>query len=520
SFEFAALDFTNPEKNRYAYKLEGFDKDWIDAGQRRYASYTNLDGGRYVFRVRGTNVDGVWAKPRSIELAVVPPPWKTWWAYGLYLMLAASGVLGYVRYRTVAHEEELRSAKEEAEAQRLLATKLQQIDRMKDTFLANTSHELRTPLNGIIGIAESLRDGATGELPTPTRANLKMIASSGRRLSSLVDDILDFSKLKSHELELRRQAVGMREVAELVLSLSTPLVEGKDLELHNDVPADLPLVDGDENRLQQVMHNLVGNGIKFTASGAVRVSAEARGDVVEVSVSDTGIGIPPGKLSSIFESFEQADASTAREFGGTGLGLTISRQLVELHGGTIRVESTPGEGSRFVFTLPVAGAEPVAAFHSPEPSPIRHRLAALSEDPSTADARAGAPTEAVGGGRLRGIKVLSVDDDPINLQVLHNLLSLEGCDLTEAPDGETALELVAGGYRPDIVLLDVMMPRLTGYEVCQRLRRRFSGHRLPIILLTAKNQMSDLVQGLASGANDYLSKPFSKIELLARIDTH
>jgi serine phosphatase RsbU (regulator of sigma subunit)/nitrogen-specific signal transduction histidine kinase len=441
-------------------------------------------------------------------------------------------VFGYGRYRTLAHQKELRHAQEEAESQRLMAERLQQIDRMKDEFLANTSHELRTPLNGIIGIADSLRDGATGPLGDSTQSNLFMIASSGRRLSRLVDDILDFSKLKSHELELRRCPVGMREIVEIVFTLSQPLVADRDLELVNDVPSDLPLVDGDENRLQQVMHNLVGNAIKFTRSGRVTVSGRrlggSAGDKVEIAVADTGVGIPEDRRARIFESFEQADASTAREYGGTGLGLTISRQLVELHGGGIRVESIEGEGSTFSFTVPIADAEESAVKIEAAQS-LADRATGAVEGTAVLNGMNGTETappvatpEAArnGDSRLAGIKVLTVDDDPINLQVLHNILSLEGCELTEATDGEGALALVEDSYRPDMVLLDVMMPRLTGFEVCERIRRRYSGNEMPVILLTAKNQVSDLVQGLASGANDYLTKPFSKSELLARIDTH
>lgn len=531
SFEFAALDFTNPDKTRYAYMLEGFDEDWVYSGTRRYASYTNLDGGTYTFRVKGTNVDGLWNEmERGVQVVVVPPPWQTWWAYTLYVLLAAGLALAYMRYRTRKHQEELRGAREEADAQRLLANRLQQIDRMKDEFLANTSHELRTPLNGIIGIAESLHDGATGPLPQTTRANLSMIASSGRRLSRLVDDILDFSKLKTRELELRRGVVGMREITEIVIALSRPLLAERKLSLVNQVPADLPLVDGDENRLQQVMHNLIGNAIKFTPSGTITVRGREIDGQVEISVADTGVGIPEARRSRIFESFEQADASTAREYGGTGLGLTITRQLVELHGGEIRLESTEGEGSTFSFTLPIADeadrAEPAGKPLETAQS-LAERAADLGSDEAltAASGTVGDPVSrpAVAesaDSRLAGIKVLTVDDDPINLQVLHNILSLEGCELTEAPDGETALALLEDSYRPDLVLLDVMMPRLTGFEVCERLRQRFSGNELPVILLTAKNQVSDLVVGLASGANDYLTKPFSKSELIARINTH
>ena len=532
-FEFAALDFHHPSKNQYAYQLEGFDDDWVESGSRRYATYTNLDGGTYTFRARGSNGDGVWNEAgTSIKLRITPPPWKTWWAYLLYLLGATGLVLGYVRHKTRQQTEEIRHHREESERQRLLAERLRQIDRMKDEFLANTSHELRTPLNGIIGLAESLLDGATGELQASTRANLFMVASSGRRLARLVDDILDFAKLKNHQLDLDEKAVALRELVEIVLTLSEPLVAERELVLENAVPADLPPVLGDENRLQQILHNLVGNAIKFTESGTVRVEARQLVGWTEVAIADTGPGIPPEESERIFESFEQLDASTARRHGGTGLGLTITRRLVELHGGTIGVTSAVGEGSRFTFTLPLAdeSADPQAMAwrgeavqelarlrdRRPEEKLLRPEDVVLSS--AETSERGAAPAEAVSGnGHLR---VLAVDDEPINLKVLANILGLAGFEVREAPDGPRALEMLAAEARPDIVLLDVMMPRMTGFEVARRIRERYSGNELPIILVTAKNQVSDLMEGLASGANDYITKPFSKDELLARVRTH
>ena len=523
SFEFAALDYSSPERNRYAYRLEGFDQDWIETDGRRFASYTNLDGGTYTFRVKGTSSDGVWNEEgASIGVVVVPPPWKTWWAYGTYLLMAGSGVLGYVRFKTVAQRREV-------ERHRLEARRLKQLDRMKDEFLANTSHELRTPLNGIIGISESLLDGAGGDLPEATRDNLVMVASSGRRLSHLVDDILDFSKLRKHEIVLRRHPVALRELVEITLTLSRPLLGRRDLELRNEVGSEVPRVDADEDRLQQILHNLVGNAIKFTQSGHIAVSARTvqgpdATECLEVAVEDTGVGIPPEKLDRIFESFQQADASSAREFGGTGLGLTITRQLVELHGGTIGVTSTPAVGSRFFFTLPVwAGdpdSEPVEPTRSQRLSRVRTTDPLLGER-SEVDAPIEANTTHVNepAAKTAG-QILCVDDEPINLQVLENLLGLEGYAIRRASDGLECLEILRQGYLPDLILLDVMMPRLTGFEVARRIRQEYPPHRLPILLVTAKNQVSDLVEGLSSGANDYLSKPFSKEELLARVRTH
>ncbi len=421
------------------------------------------------------------------------------------------------------HAQALSAARDEA----------RQASRAKSAFLASVSHELRTPLNGIIGISESLLDGAAGEITPSARDNLVMVSASGRRLAHLVDDILDFSKLKNHEIVLRKRPVALRELVEVTLMLCRPLVGSRELELVNEVEADLPPVEADEDRLQQILHNLIGNAIKFTRKGQVAVSARRNGtgsaEGVEVAVSDTGIGIPADKLDRIFESFQQADASSAREFGGTGLGLTITRQLVELHGGSMGVSSTEGEGSSFSFTLPVASAAPeegdkleATSTSSQELSRVRDVAPILGigakSDLMTTET---SDSLAVGGNGSNGSgHVLCVDDEPINLQVLENLLRLEGYSIQRANDGLECLELLSQGQVPDLILLDVMMPRMTGFEVARRIRQDFSAHRLPILLVTAKNQVSDLVEGLSSGANDYLSKPFSKQELLARVRTH
>ncbi|OCR02380.1 guanylate cyclase [Oscillatoriales cyanobacterium USR001] len=415
---------------------------------------------------------------------------------------------------------------------------LQQLDKLKDEFLANTSHELRTPLNGIIGIAESLIDGATGSLPEKTVSNLALIVSSGRRLSNLVNDILDFSKLSHNNMELEIKPIGMREITEVILSLSQPLVGQKSLELINAITPEVPLVDADENRIQQILHNIIGNAIKFTEKGRVIVSAQvinsasdllqegytkivfsnnssSQNQQLAIMVADTGIGIPKDKLERIFEAFEQGDGSTAREYGGTGLGLAVTKQLVELHKGEIWVASTVGEGSKFIVTLPISQNQvqanqyisPISAINKIQNSQDNSNIE-MSIQPEILDS--------VGG----ELKILIVDDEPVNIQVLINNLSVLKYEVTQATNGFEALEIIKNGFRPDLILLDVMMPRMSGYEVCQILREKFPAIELPIVMLTAKNQVTDLVEGFNSGANDYLSKPFSKSELLARIKTH
>jgi signal transduction histidine kinase len=234
------------------------------------------------------------------------------------------------------------------------------MDRLKDEFLSNTSHELKTPLNGIIGIADSLIDGAAGNLNQKVNQNLNMISVSGKRLTNLVNDILDFSKLKNQELIVQQKALDLKSLVNLVLLLSEHLLNGKEILFENLIPEPSPIVLGDENRLQQIFLNLLGNAIKFSERGTITIASKLISpDTLQISVSDTGIGIPEDKFESIFQSFEQVDASISREYGGTGLGLSITKKLVELHGGKIWLTSNLGSGSTFYFTLPLTSDIPI-----------------------------------------------------------------------------------------------------------------------------------------------------------------
>ncbi|MGK5093969.1 pentapeptide repeat-containing protein [Deltaproteobacteria bacterium TL4] len=474
---------------------------------------------------------------------------------GLVLFLSSFGVIALRRYIEVHRRLECHSMELEEKNDQLnhKNDELSHANRLKDEFLANTSHELRTPLNGIIGIGESMMEGATGPLTEVQIVNLAMITASGRRLTHLVNDLLDFSKLKHRKIELSLKPVGIREVTEVVMLLSKPLIGTKNLKLINAVGSELPPVDADENRLQQIMQNMIANAIKFTDQGTVTVSAEIIEPYLKIEVTDTGIGIPKGQLNRIFESFEQGDGSTSRKYGGTGLGLSITKQLVELHGGNIRVISEEGQGSTFLITLPLS-KEPLhkegcvldtilsklKALHpanSFEDS-SKKKDPALIEAPPQLTLQTELPPElkstlvpSTVQSRFQGslalpqesskkIKILIVDDEPVNLQVLINYLSLHHYTITQANDGLKALELIEKDPDFDLILLDVMMPRMTGYEVCSRLRKQYATYELPVLLLTAKNQTVDVIEGFNAGANDYLTKPFSKQELLARIKIH
>jgi signal transduction histidine kinase len=302
-----------------------------------------------------------------------------------------------------------------------------------------------------------------------------------------------------------------------VLAVSSQLADRKGLELVNDIPSGIPYILADEDRLHQVMFNLVGNAIKFTDSGQVWVSAGRTGSMVAVTVADSGIGIPRNRLDTIFQAFEQVDSGDARSSGGTGLGLSITRQLVELHGGTIAVDSEPGRGSRFSFTLPV----------SPDPPQTEHgqTISTVKTDTGRYDLVAGWDDPALQQYEHKitageSVQVLIVDDDPVNLRVASNHLALEAISSTVVSNGIDALDMIANNPVPDLVLLDIMMPKMTGYEVCATLRRKYGPSELPIIMLTAKNRTSDLQKGFELGANDYLAKPYSREELISRVRAH
>ncbi|MBF0278154.1 MAG: PAS domain S-box protein [SAR324 cluster bacterium] len=390
------------------------------------------------------------------------------------------------------------------------------IEQLKDEFLANTSHELRTPLNGIIGIAESLIAGAAGSLPEQVHENLSMIVSSGRRLYGLINDILDYSKMRQHALALQLKPVDLKSIVEMVLSLSQPLVGEKQLELLNNIPDNFPSVLGDENRLQQIFYNLIGNAIKFTAEGEVTVEARQHEDKVEITVSDTGIGIPNSKQKQIFQSFEQGDSSTSREFGGSGLGLTISQQLVNLHGSNLQVANNPHKGSRFYFSLKITDRKPESTMDHKQSStllPLQYTKNILGISPNSATHSKVIVPQGT------GQSILVIDDENVNLKVMRNFLELHHYRVLVAQSAFQALDILKI-EQPDLILLDIMMPRMDGHELCGRIRETYDAWLLPIIFLTAKNEVSDLLRGLNGGANDYLTKPFSQEELLSRVKTH
>lgn len=387
----------------------------------------------------------------------------------------------------------------------MLYEQLKEEDQQKDQFLVNTAHELRTPLHGMINIAESIAVREQRKSGGQHGEDMKLLMTIGRRMSQLIDDLLDVIRLKEKRITLQKKPLSLASVVSGVIGMFRFMAEGKKVQMNIDIPEGLPLVQADERRLVQILYNLLHNALKFTDEGTITVSARACENSVIMQVSDTGTGISEELQARIFDAYEQG-TDQARLSGGIGLGLSISKQLTELHGGELTVQSEPGQGSTFQISLPredtaalsdqtlprwdIHHFEETAASVSEEQQPILH-------EKTTA-------------------RILAVDDDPVNLRVLISMLSNEPYDIQPAASALEALEWL-NTQSWDLLIADVMMPHMSGYELTETVRKRYSVSELPILLLTARNEPADIYAGFMAGATDYVTKPVDAVELRHRI---
>ncbi len=390
-----------------------------------------------------------------------------------------------------------------------LSEKLIEFDKLKDQFLANTSHEIRTPLNAMINIADGIARGAHGKVNQEQKASLAMITSSGKRLANLINDIQDYSKLKYFNLKMNFEAVNLKRTVDSVVG-SLISLKPAEVQIFVDIPDDFPYIYADENRLLQILYNLVGNSLKFTKTGYIKISAASTGEYAEICVEDTGLGIPEDKLEEIFDSFHQLEDSLTRRVGGTGLGLSLTKYLVEAHGGKIWVESNLGGGSKFHFSIPLyTGAS--RKIEREDKTTETEIAAGLYRD----DYLQIFPYRYEGDGP----HIILVDDNRSNLLSLAAILKLENYSITAVTSSEEFFEQFKGNSDVSLVILDVMLPGLSGYDICREIRKTFSLSEMPILILTARTATNDIVMGMEAGANDYLAKPFDSNELLARVKT-
>lgn len=385
-----------------------------------------------------------------------------------------------------------------------LSLQLLAYDRQKDEFLAKTSHELRTPLHGIINLSQTLLEDKETQLSPPHRDNIRLLNLVGRRLAGLIDDILDMSLIKQGKLKIRQTAVDLRMSLRFVLEMLSITPRNHHVLIVDELGLDTPLVYADENRLRQILYNLLENGMKYTERGTVTVSAVRSDGYLAVSVSDTGPGIAEEVQARLFEPFEQGDNAAQHTSSGIGLGLSITKQLVELQGGWLTVDSKLGEGTRFTFTIPIAEAAVETAPSLSDDSEQRMAPVEFAAAPVSPDAE---------------FTILLVDDEWSNLKILIDTITAMKLSCIAVQSGHEALERLQRSPKPDLVLLDLMMPGISGLEVCRSIRSLHSLSELPVLMLTASGQWSDMSASFNAGANDILQKPFELAELRARVQS-
>lgn len=447
-------------------------------------------------------------------------PYNFYTAYSVPIGTALESILLSIslanRIRIIKYEKE-EAQNKLIESNKLALHNLEKANIQKDEFLTNTSHEFKTPLNAIIGLSESLIGGVAGPINPSMFENLNYILNSGKRLNNLINDILDISKLKNSELRLNFKTINLRNIVQQSLLPFDHIIANKTIKIINNISPETPFVYADEDRLLQILYNIIGNSLKFTDSGEIliyvmydtKISHFQGESKVTLSISDTGIGIPEDKLKDIFQPFEQVDTGIQRKYGGTGLGLSITKKLIELHGGKIWVTSSPSEGSTFYFTLPISKDQNILIN-------INDVILKSSNYENKANHLINTRDEI---NQSNMFTILIVDDEPMNIQIIKNHLSDKNYNLISALDGIKALSII-NTQKVDLVLLDLMMPDLSGLEITNLIRKKYLISTLPIIIITAKNQIIDIQNAFEYGVNDYLQKPFFKEELTARIKNH
>ena len=519
--EYTALTFLEPANVRFRYRLDNYDRTWVDVGSRRTAFYTKLPPGRYTFRVQAIGAVGQWHEPgAALAIRVLPRFWETAafrWAVvatlGAMLIIAArwrdarlrsraADLERIVDERTAALRESRRELAERNEA-------LQSVDQAKTRFFANVSHELRTPLTLTIGPLEDLRARTAGD-PTVERW-LDIALRNARRLLRLVNQLLDVAKLDAGAMKLEPRPLDLAPFTRGIVAAFSAVAERNGIRLTTTVPDALP-GGFDADAVEKILTNLVSNAIKFTpAGGAVDVTLSRENGAAHWRVRDTGPGIPADQLDHVFERFYRVDESTSRTQPGTGIGLSLVKELLELHGGQVGVASD-ASGTTFTATIPVREAPTIDVESPPADAPTR--LTADLAPTGEHDAMRPAPGVDEHG---QDVPTLLVVDDSADLRAYIREHFEPRYRVVESADGADGIER-ARALIPDLVISDVMMPGVSGDELCRTLRASADTDFIPIILLTARASSDDRIEGLLGGADDYLGKPFEMRELEARVD--
>ena len=508
--QFAATDYTTPQRNQFAYYLEGAEAEWAHRGFEHTAQYLNLAPGIYTFRVKASNSSGVWNEEPIALIIVIQAPWyRSWWAYLAYAVLCVGAI--FYLYRN-----QLRRKLEQAEASRLKG-----LDEFKSRFFTNITHEFRTPLTVILGTNEQLvtnsEQWAVEQERVVVKGKLNLIKRNGENLLRLINQILDLAKLESNALKLNYIQGDVMPYIRYISESLHSIANVQNVMLRVESKESTIVMDYDPERLLQIIHNLLSNAIKFTPSGG-RVTVQA-GLVnleglpgLELRVIDTGAGIPPADVPHIFDRFYQAENLEKAKAGGTGIGLALTKELIQALNGSIQIESEVGKGATFTVKLPITN----------KASLIGHPTTSGEATPDYV-LTATRPTILSESGSKEGATLLVIEDNPDVVEYL--AACLQGVtdargrsyQLDFAYNGragiEKALEIV-----PDLIISDVMMPEKDGFEVVEMLKNDERTSHIPIVLLTAKATVEDRIAGLRRGADAYLAKPFREEELLVWVE--
>ena len=490
---FTALSFTDPEKTGYLYQLEGFDKDWIKTGSdSRSATYTNLDPGHYTFRVKALSSTGQWTSERELHITILPPPWKTWWAWCLYILCVLAIIYGINRYLLLQSKQrqKIRFAQQEKE-------QIRQLDELKMRFFTDISHEFRTPLSLIAGPAEDL--ATTTGINGPLKEKAALIQRNARKLLNLLEELMTFQKLDQGKLQLQKIEADIVPLVTTICQGFEPLAERKRIRLRCLCEMPTLSLSIDPARIEMVINNLVYNALKFTpAGGAITVHCYREKEEVRIAVEDNGNGIKPEELPHLFERFHQAGS---QEAGGTGIGLSLSKNLAVLHGGDIIVTSMPGVKTVFTLILPLATHDEKPVLPVSEIIPqTEHPMAETQEE------------TAVPAGQQ---ELLIVEDNPEMLDYLESVFK-DRYHVSKALDGQQALDLIQG-RDPDIIISDIMMEGIDGLALCKTIKNDIHTSHIPFILLTARSAIEKQIEGFNVGADDYIPKPFHPELLRLRV---
>lgn len=507
SFEFAAVETTKPFLVAYQFMLEGIDKSWSALTNNTMTEYNDLGMGAYTFKLRARSPDGIWSDPVSYDFEVLPPWWLTWWATLSYLLLFFLVLFAIRRYELTRI-----LLRNQLEIEKVTTDTLRKLDHLKSDFFANISHEFRTPLTLILGQIESVMTSATD---TKVKERLRVANRNANRLLTLINELLDLSKLESGTMELAATSQNIVLFLKGLFFSFESFAAVKKIELGFVAETDQIPVCFDTDKMEKVFYNLLSNAFKFTPeNGRITVSVTLeKGSLVVIRVKDTGTGISGDRLEHVFDRFYQVDGTSTRENEGSGIGLALAKELVELHKGKITVSSKENEGSEFVVTLPLDtnASEKQDSVESSSYSLQLEPAGQVSEPDGTTDAS----DYNVSGEREYRERILVVEDNSDVRNFIREKLE-EKYRVIEARNGEEGIRK-AQAEIPDLIISDVMMPKMDGYQFCKAIRADEKTSHIPIIMLTARADINDKIDGLETGVDVYLTKPFNVRELKANI---